>query len=147
MNSHTLLNGVCFCRQTLTFQLQYSVCVVGGGEHGHPFQIEFKINNIVMTSVRACVEGPSACVCVPFGLRADLYETHTNAFKVVGTAVGRGRQGTMGQRWLSLPGQLHLGVTEQPGIPHLCDWFLGTFTAMSPPLGSHQQGLPLEFAR
>ena len=52
----------------------------------------------------------------------------------------------MGQRWLSLPGQHHPGVAKQPGIPHLCDWFLGTFTAMSPTLGSHQQGLPLEFA-
>lgn len=96
MNSHTLLNSVCFGRQTLTFQLQYSACVVGGGEHGHPFQIEFKINNIVMTSVRACVEGPSACVCVSFGLRADLYETHTNAFKVVGMAVAERQAGDDG---------------------------------------------------
>ena len=84
MSSHTLLNSVCFCRQTLTFQLLYSG---GGGGHGHPLQIEFKINNhIVMMSIRACVKGPSARVCVSFGLRTDLYETHTNAFEV-GTAV------------------------------------------------------------
>ena len=94
MNSHTLLNSVCFCGPTLTFQLQYSVC---RGEHGRPFQIEFKINNdIVMTSVRACVEGPSACICEFFGLRADLYETHTNAFEAVGTAVVERRAGDDG---------------------------------------------------